>query len=88
MEDPEKKKMHRFGLPERDAEARPAPKPQKKYLAEHTVASGETLSAIALKYYGSAVKDKYMAIYEENKAEIGDNPNVVKPGMVLKIPEL
>ena len=60
----------------------------KKTLAEHKVAAGETLSSIALKYYNSAVKDKYMLIYEENKAVIGDNPNAVKPGMVLKIPEI
>jgi nucleoid-associated protein YgaU len=52
------------------------------------VAAGETLSDIALKYYGSAVKEKYMKIYEANKAVIGDNPNLIKPGQVLKIPEL
>jgi len=65
-----------------------APKPAGKIIAEHTVAAGETLSHIALKYYGSAAKEKYMAIYEANKDIIGDNPNVVKPGQVLKIPEL
>jgi nucleoid-associated protein YgaU len=61
---------------------------ETKIKAEHTVVAGETLSDIALKYYGSAVKDKYMKIYEANKAVIGDNPNVIKPGQVLKIPEL
>ena len=60
----------------------------ENFIAEHTVATGETLSHIALKYYGSAVKDKYMVIYEANKDVIGDNPNVLKPGQVLKIPEL
>jgi nucleoid-associated protein YgaU len=64
----------------------PAAKP--KYIAEHTVAADETLSHIALKHYGSAVKDKWMAIYEANKDVIGDNPNVIRPGLVLKIPEL
>ncbi len=59
-----------------------------KVKAEHTVASGETLGAIALKYYGSAAKEKWMAIYEANKEVIGDNPNLIKPGQVLKIPEL
>ena len=59
-----------------------------KVKAEHTVAEGETLSGLALKYYGSAAKDKWMKIYEANKAIIGDNPNVIKPGQVLKIPEL
>ena len=49
------------------------------FKAEHTVKSGETLSDLALKYYGSAVKEKWMAIYEANKATIGDNPNIIKP---------
>jgi nucleoid-associated protein YgaU len=62
--------------------------PKMKMMAEHTVAAGETLSDISLKYYKSAVKDKYMMIYEANKAAIGDNPNMIKPGMVLKIPEM
>lgn len=61
---------------------------KKEYVAEHTVVKDETLSHIALKYYGSAAKAKYMAIYEENKAVIGDNPNLIKPGQVLKIPKL
>jgi nucleoid-associated protein YgaU len=60
----------------------------KKIKTEHTVAAGETLSEIALKYYGSAVKDKWMKIYEANKAVIGENPNLIRPGQVLKIPEL
>lgn len=58
-----------------------------KIKAEHTVTSGETLSSIALKYYGSAAKDDWMAIYEANKSVIGDNPNLIKPDQVLKIPE-
>jgi nucleoid-associated protein YgaU len=61
---------------------------QQKIKAEHTVKEEETLSHIALKYYGSAVKDKWMVIYNANKAVIGDNPNVIVPGQVLKIPEL
>ncbi len=65
-----------------------APVPAVQYMAEHTVVSGETLSHISLKYYKSAVKPKYMVIYEANKAVIGDNPNMIKPGMVLKIPKL
>ena len=60
----------------------------KKFMAEHTVKADETLSHIALKYYGSAVKDKWMIIYEANKAVIGDDPGRIRPGQVLKIPEL
>lgn len=63
-------------------------KAAQKFKAEHTVAAGETLSQIALKYYGSAVKAKWMKIYEANKDLIGDNPNLLQPGQVLKVPEL
>lgn len=59
-----------------------------KYVATHTVAAGDSLSAIAQKYYGSAVKEKWMVIYEANKELIGDNPGMIKPGQELKIPEL
>lgn len=61
---------------------------EQKFVAEHIVAAGETLSHIALKYYGSAVKEKWMIIYEANKTVIGDNPNKIRTGQVLKIPEL
>lgn len=62
--------------------------PKMTIIAEHTVQSGETLSHLSLKYYGSAVKDKWMVIYEANKEIIGDNPNRVPLGSVLKIPKL
>jgi nucleoid-associated protein YgaU len=58
-----------------------------KFIAEHHVAPGETLSHLALKYYGNAAKPYYMAIYEANKALIGDNPNVIRAGTTLKIPQ-
>ena len=60
----------------------------QKFIAEHTVAAGETLGEISLKYYKSAAKDKWMVIYEANKNVIGDNPGMLKIGQVLKIPEL
>jgi len=63
-------------------------KAEQKIKAVHTVAKGETLSDISLKYYGSAVKEKWMKIYEANKDVIGDNPNLIVTGQVLKIPEL
>ncbi len=61
---------------------------KQEYMAEHTLTAEETLSHLSLKYYGSAIKDKWMIIYEANKDVIGDNPNHVAPGMVLKIPKL
>ena len=61
---------------------------KQKVIAEHTVKSEDTLSGLALKYYGNAGKKFYMVIYEANKALIGDDPNVIVDGTVLKIPEL
>ena len=61
---------------------------QVKIKAEHKVMEGETLSQLALKYYGTAAEEAWMAIYEFNKAVIGDNPGLVRAGMELKIPEL
>ena len=54
-------------------------------IAEHTVVKGETLSGIALKYYGNASEKHYMYIYEKNKDVIGDNPNMIMVGIKLKI---
>jgi len=60
----------------------------QKTKAEHKVVAGDTLGALALKYYGKAAKEYWMLIYEANKAVIGDNPNLIKAGTVLKVPEL
>lgn len=49
----------------------------------HTVAKGETLSAIAGKYLGSA--NKYNAIFEANRPMLSD-PDKIYPGQVLRIP--
>jgi nucleoid-associated protein YgaU len=61
--------------------------PEFKSIAQHTVKEGETLSHLALKYYGSTEKAKWMLIYEANKALIGNNPAVIRPGLVLNIPD-
>ncbi|EGV35298.1 peptidoglycan-binding protein LysM [Neisseria weaveri] len=50
----------------------------------HDVVSGDTLSAIAKKYYGDA--NKYMKIFEANKPMLSD-PNKIYPGQKLRIPE-
>ncbi|MBL8057144.1 MAG: LysM peptidoglycan-binding domain-containing protein [Anaerolineales bacterium] len=50
----------------------------------HTVAAGETLSHISLKYYKTA--NRWQEIYEANKDVIGDNHNLIKPGQELVIP--
>jgi nucleoid-associated protein YgaU len=67
---------------------KPKAKAAPKYIAEHKVVAGDTMSGLALKYYGSAVRDKWMQIYEANKELIGDNPAFIKVGQTLNIPEL
>ncbi|QFY42907.1 peptidoglycan-binding protein LysM [Candidatus Methylospira mobilis] len=49
----------------------------------HTVAGGETLSAIAKKHYGNA--NGYTAIFEANKPML-KHPDKIYPGQVLRIP--
>ncbi|MBB3763333.1 peptidoglycan-binding protein LysM [Sphingomicrobium lutaoense] len=49
----------------------------------HTVESGDTLSAIAKKYYGNA--NDYMRIFEANRPMLSD-PDKIYPGQVLRIP--
>jgi nucleoid-associated protein YgaU len=49
-----------------------------------TVKSGDSLSKIAKDVYDDA--GKYMKIYEANKATIGANPNLIKPGQKLVLP--
>lgn len=49
----------------------------------YTVKSGDTLSEIALNYYGSAGRDSYMRIAEANDI---DDPNVIRAGQTLRIP--
>jgi nucleoid-associated protein YgaU len=68
---------------------RPAPKAEKEYtfIATHTVESGDTLSGLAKKFYGSEAQAYWMEIYEANKEVIGDNPNVILIGQELQIPE-
>ncbi|MCB8922148.1 MAG: LysM peptidoglycan-binding domain-containing protein [Ardenticatenaceae bacterium] len=65
-----------------------SPTPPSGILAEHTVKPGETLSHIALQYYGTAVRAKWMAIYEANREKIGPNYAMIRPGQRLKIPVL
>src|SRR3954468_4049216 len=56
--------------------------PEARY---HAVVQGETLSAIAKKYYGNA--NKYMTLFEANKPMLKD-PNRIYPGQLLRIPQL
>jgi nucleoid-associated protein YgaU len=51
----------------------------------YTVVRGDSLSKIAKSLYGKA--GKWRVIYEANKVVIGSNPDLIKPGQVLTIPE-
>ncbi|WP_010181976.1 peptidoglycan-binding protein LysM [Aquimarina agarilytica] len=51
----------------------------------HTVVSGDTLSKIAKKVYGNAMK--YPVIFEANKPML-THPDKIYPGQVLRIPAL
>jgi len=70
----------------RAQQAIPATGGAAKEVRKHKVKAGETLSHLALKYYGSAARDEYMKIYEANKEIIGDNPNLIREGQELVIP--
>lgn len=52
--------------------------------ATYTVKSGDSLWAIAKKCLGNG--SRYMEIYNANKATIGSNPSLIRPGQVLSIP--
>ncbi len=58
------------------------PEPEAKF---YTVVSGDSLSKIAKKYYGDAMK--YNEIFEANKPMLKD-VNKIYPGQVLRIPNL
>jgi nucleoid-associated protein YgaU len=49
----------------------------------YTVKAGDTLSKIAKEHLGNA--NAYMQIFEANRDQLND-PDLIKPGQVLKIP--
>lgn len=51
----------------------------------YTVGSGDVLGEISKKVYGTATK--WRTIYDANRDVIGTDPNRLKPGMVLRIPQ-
>jgi nucleoid-associated protein YgaU len=50
----------------------------------YTVQSGDSLSAISKQFYGNA--NEYMKIFDANRDQL-KNPNAIKPGQKLSIPE-
>lgn len=65
-----------------------AARSRQEYVGQHTVAPGDSLSAIAVKYYGAGAGANWNIIYAANKEKIGDDPNLIHPGLVLNIPKL
>jgi nucleoid-associated protein YgaU len=59
--------------------ASPTPAPRT-----YTVVAGDSLSKIAKKLYGDG--NKWKRIFEANR-DIIKNPDLIRPGQVLKIPE-
>lgn len=59
----------------------PAPVVETEY---YTIESGDTLSALAKKYYGNAMQ--YTKIFEANRGVISD-PDKIYPGQKIRIPK-
>ena len=53
------------------------------FAAEYTVKSGDTLWAIAKKTLGDG--NRWREIYQTNANVIGKDPNLIRPGQVLRI---
>ena len=51
----------------------------------YTVHAGDTLSDIARRHYGKA--SRWHAIFEANRDQL-DDPDLIRPGQVLKLPAL
>jgi nucleoid-associated protein YgaU len=58
--------------------------PAGAHTTTYTVKAGDTLSRIAKEFLGDA--NAYMEIFNANKDQLSD-PNKIKPGQVLKIPQ-
>lgn len=71
------------------ADIKVAPKPgvsaPVSSMKTYTVKKGDTLSAIAKEHLGDA--NAYMHIFNANKDQLTD-PDMIKPGQVLKIPAM
>src|SRR6516164_2468338 len=57
--------------------------PGRPSLARYTVVAGDTLAAIAA---ALAVRGGWPALYAANRARIGPDPGVIRPGTMLAIP--
>lgn len=87
---PPKKKADFSNVQSGKSTSAPLPAPQAppqpaKVARTYTVVPGDSLSKIAKKHLGNA--NRWNEIYQLNRAVVGDNPDLIKPGQVLTIPE-
>ncbi len=52
----------------------------------YVVKHGDTLSEIALQFYGNGTEPYWRRIYNANQAVVGGDPNLIRPGECLRIP--
>lgn len=64
--------------------AAPSPQAEAGTREVYTVKEGDTLSAIAERFYGDG--NAYNRIFEANRDKL-DNPDMIHPGQELTIPE-
>jgi uncharacterized protein YidB (DUF937 family) len=62
-----------------------AERPKEAEPETYTVAAGDNLSKIAKRFLGDA--NEWRRIYDANRAVIGPNPDLIKPGQKLTIPK-
>jgi LysM repeat protein len=75
--------------------AAPPPPPAESAAtpADYVVQPGDCLWSIAARRLGSqadgrAIDAGWRSIYESNRAAVGDNPSLIHPGLVLRLPPL
>jgi nucleoid-associated protein YgaU len=74
-----------YEMPKMDfSDAKLEKAPTETKTKTYTVDSGDNLSNIAKQELGDA--NRWREIYELNKDVIGDNPDLIQPGMELKLP--
>ncbi len=73
---------------ERILAAAAAAKPKYTIIKEHTLTPDDTLSGLALHFYGHATPPYWQYIIEVNKDTIGSEVKDYRPGKVVKIAEL
>ena len=71
------------GAAPKDAAAKAAPAPAAEF-EWYEVQKGDTLSALAKRFYGKA--SQYMRIFDANK-DVLTNPDLIKVGQKLRIPK-